>query len=51
VVVEYKESPMLVFVELPKIPRLVGNKQFFKSTENIPRIEEGVVKLVGLYKK
>jgi hypothetical protein len=48
VVVEYKESPMLVFVELPKIPRLVGNKQFFKSVEGIPGVEEGVVKLVEL---
>jgi hypothetical protein len=39
---------MLQLVELPKIPRLVGNKQFFKSVEGIPGVEEGVVKLVEL---
>jgi hypothetical protein len=41
---------MLVLVELPKILRLVGDKQFFRSTEGIPRVEEGVVILVGLSK-
>jgi hypothetical protein len=30
-VVRYKESLMLVLVELSKIPRLVGDKQFFKK--------------------
>jgi hypothetical protein len=41
---------MLELVELPKIPRLDGDKQIFKSTEDIPRVEEMVVKLVGLSK-
>jgi hypothetical protein len=47
-VVGNKESLLLQLVELPKIPRLVGNKQFFKSVEGIPGVEEGVVKLVEL---
>ncbi|MCI51323.1 hypothetical protein A2U01_0072567, partial [Trifolium medium] len=34
----------------PKIPRLVGGKQFFESTEGIPGIEEGTVRLVELSK-
>ncbi|MCI87509.1 hypothetical protein A2U01_0108793 [Trifolium medium] len=42
---------MLQLVEPPKIPRLAGGKQFFESTESIPGVEEGVVRLVGLSKK
>jgi hypothetical protein len=41
---------MLELVELPKISRLVGDKQIFKSTKDIPGVEERVVKLVGLSK-
>ncbi|PNX69364.1 hypothetical protein L195_g064397, partial [Trifolium pratense] len=39
-VVECKESLMLQLVEPPKIPRLVGGKKIFKSTEGIPGIEK-----------
>ncbi|MCI24120.1 hypothetical protein A2U01_0045303, partial [Trifolium medium] len=39
---------MLELMEPPKIPRLVEGKQVFESTEGIPGVEEGVVKLVGL---
>ncbi|MCI63171.1 hypothetical protein A2U01_0084428, partial [Trifolium medium] len=47
-VVWCKESPMLQLVEPPKIPWLVGSKQFFKSTEGILGVEEGVMGLIGL---
>jgi hypothetical protein len=39
---------MLQLVELPKTPRLIGGTQFFKSTEGILRVEEGMVRLVEL---
>jgi hypothetical protein len=47
-VVGYKRSLMLQLVELPKTPRLIGGTQFFKSTEGILRVEEGMVRLVEL---
>jgi hypothetical protein len=50
-VVKHKESPMLELVDLQKIPMLVGDKQFFESTEGIPGVEEGMVKLVRLSKR
>jgi hypothetical protein len=48
--VGHKESPLLELEQPPKIPRLVEDKQVFESTEGIPGVEEGVVKLVGLSK-
>ncbi|MCI93817.1 hypothetical protein A2U01_0115115, partial [Trifolium medium] len=43
-VVGYMKSLMLRLVKPPKIPRLVGGKQIFKSMENYnPGFEEGTV--------
>ncbi|PNX54750.1 hypothetical protein L195_g048371, partial [Trifolium pratense] len=43
-VVGCKESLMLRLVEPPKIPRLVGGKQIFNSTESYnPGFEEGTM--------
>jgi hypothetical protein len=39
---------MLQLVELPKISRLVGDKQLFKSTEGNQGVEECMVRLMGL---